>query len=195
MTSLSLRAVRPSSTALRRAVGGLLVAASAALVLPVAQAQPTPATPAAADAGQRHHAGHRHHGHHGGPGSFAQGRHFERMLERIGATEAQRQQIRQIVQAAAPDLKAQREARRALHARARAVFTAPTIDANAAEQVRLQMMAQHDQASRRRLQMMLDVAQVLTPEQRAKVAERMERKGNRGQHRGGRGPAEGAPRS
>jgi protein CpxP len=35
------------------------------------------------------------------------------------------------------------------------------------------MLAQHDQASKRKLQEMLDIAKVLTPEQRAKIADRM----------------------
>jgi Spy/CpxP family protein refolding chaperone len=52
-------------------------------------------------------------------------------------------------------------------------FTAPTVDAAAVEQVRQQMLQQHDQMSRRMTQAMLDVARVLTPEQRAKIGERM----------------------
>jgi len=53
------------------------------------------------------------------------------------------------------------------------IFAAPTVDAAAAESVRQQMLAQHDQASKRMLQAMLDVSNVLTPEQRAKMAARM----------------------
>ena len=53
------------------------------------------------------------------------------------------------------------------------IFTAPTVDANAAEQLRQQTLAQHDQMSKRVTQAMLDVARVLTPEQRAKIGERM----------------------
>ncbi|MFG5410434.1 ion channel [Piscinibacter sakaiensis] len=56
------------------------------------------------------------------------------------------------------------------------------------EQLRLQMVAQHDQASRKHLQVMLDVAQVLTPEQRAKIGERMAQAGERWRHRGERPP-------
>ena len=52
------------------------------------------------------------------------------------------------------------------------IFAAPTVDAAAAESLRQQMLAQHDQASKRMLQAMLDVSKVLTPEQRAKMAER-----------------------
>ena len=53
------------------------------------------------------------------------------------------------------------------------VFTAPSVDASATESVRQQMGSRHDQASKRTLQAMLDVANVLTSEQRAKLGERM----------------------
>jgi periplasmic protein CpxP/Spy len=38
------------------------------------------------------------------------------------------------------------------------------------------MLAQHDQASKRVLQAMLDVSKVLTPEQRATLGERMKQR-------------------
>jgi len=38
------------------------------------------------------------------------------------------------------------------------------------------MLAQHDQASKRVLQAMLDASKVLTPEQRAKLGERMKQR-------------------
>ena len=50
------------------------------------------------------------------------------------------------------------------------IFSAPTVDAAAAESVRQQLMAQHDAASRRTLQAMLDISRVLTSEQRAQIA-------------------------
>jgi protein CpxP len=115
----------------------------------------------------------------GGPGMMFGGapehigRTVDHMLDGLGATDAQRTQIKQIAMAAATDLKAQRTATRALHQRAMQVFTAPTVDASAAESIRQQMLAQHDQASKRVLQAMLDVARVLTPEQRAKIGDRM----------------------
>jgi protein CpxP len=101
------------------------------------------------------------------------GRMIDHMLDGLNATDAQRTQIKQIAVAAATDLKAQREAGRGLHERAAQIFTAPTVDANAAESVRQQMLTQHDQASRRVLQAIIDVSRVLTPEQRAKIGERM----------------------
>ena len=127
-------------------------------------------------------------GHHGGGfgghgmmmGSPERmGRGIDRMLDRLDATDAQRAQIKQIVQAAAADLKAQREANRGLRERGMQVFTAPNVDANAAEAVRKQMIEQHDQSSKRMMLAMIEISRVLTPEQRAKIAERMKARSQR----------------
>jgi Spy/CpxP family protein refolding chaperone len=127
---------------------------------------------------QRGPGGGGHHGGFGGPGMFMgsperMGRGIDHMLDGVNATDAQRSQIKAIVQQAATDLKAQHEAGRALHERAAQIFTAPTVDANAAEALRQQMIQQHDADSRRALQAMLDVSRVLTPEQRAQLGQRM----------------------
>lgn len=124
-------------------------------------------------------------GHAGrsGPGPFGPGlfggpperieRGVDRMLDGLQATDAQRAQVKQIALAAASDLKAQREAGRGLFERSLQLFAAPVVDANAAEQLRQQMLAQHDQSSRRVLQAMLDISRVLSPEQRATLTQRM----------------------
>lgn len=120
---------------------------------------------------QPHHA----HAGPGGAGMMLGGspRHLDRMLDGVGASDAQRSQIRQIAEAAAKDLKAQREAGKALRERQVELFTQPNVDANAVEALRQQMLAQHDQTSRRMTQAMLDASRVLTPEQRVKLAERI----------------------
>lgn len=100
-------------------------------------------------------------------------RAVDHMLDGLSATDAQRTQVKQIAVAAAADLKAQHQAERGLHDRSLQIFTAPTVDANAAETLRQQMQAQRDQSSRRVLQAMLDVSRVLTPEQRAQLGVRM----------------------
>jgi len=112
----------------------------------------------------------------GGPGMIMGGRGVDRMLDGLNATDAQRTQIKQIMQAAAADLKAQRESGRALRERSMQIFAAPNVDAAAAEAVRQQMLQQHDQASKRMLQAMLDASKVLTPEQRVKLGERMKQR-------------------
>ncbi len=122
-----------------------------------------------APGGHEGHAGMMQFG--GSPEHMARG--IDHMLDGLNATDAQRTQIKQIVQAAAADLKAQRDAGRALHQKGMQIFAAPNVDASAAEQLRQQLSAQHDQASKRMLAAMLDVSKVLTPEQRAKVGERM----------------------
>lgn len=114
--------------------------------------------------------------HPGGMGYPWMGRMMERALDAVSATDQQRSQIRQIAEAATADLKAQREAGKALREQALQLFTQPSVDANAAEALRGQMMAQHDQSSRRMMQAMLDVSRVLSPEQRVKLAELMQQR-------------------
>jgi periplasmic protein CpxP/Spy len=128
------------------------------------------------------------HGHRGGgfggaglfmgqPEHVARG--VDRLLDGLNATDAQRAQITQIAQAAAVDLKAQREAGRGLRERGLQLFTAPVVDARAVEALRVQTLAQHDQSSKRVTQALLDVSNVLTPEQRVKLGERIKQRGER----------------
>ena len=136
--------------------------------------------------------GHGMGGHAmGGRGHGMMGRMGDHMLDGLNATDAQRTQIKQIMQAARDDLKTQREAGRALRERGMQIFAAPSVDAAQAESVRQQMVAQHDASSRRMLQAMLDASRVLTPEQRAKLAERMKERSARWQERMQRHGAEG----
>ncbi|HET9977799.1 MAG TPA: Spy/CpxP family protein refolding chaperone [Burkholderiaceae bacterium] len=118
--------------------------------------------------------GHVGHGMRGGPGmGMMQGHMLERMLDSVNASADQRTQIKQIAERARADMRAQHESGRALRERAMQLFTQPVVDANAAEALRVQMLQQHDQASRRMMQAMLEVSRVLTPEQRKQFAERM----------------------
>ena len=178
---------------------GMLMTLLAALSLS-AWSQPAPARPGSGPSmaypqrgdhghgmggmhGSRHGRHAPRHGrgmHHGMGGGMMfrgsperMGRMIDHMLDGLNASDAQRGQIKQIAAGAAADLKAQGEASRALRQRAMQAFTAPTVDAGAVEQVRQQMLQQHDQMSRRMTQAMLDVARVLTPEQRARLGERM----------------------
>ena len=49
----------------------------------------------------------------------------------------------------------------------------PPSTPRAAETLRQQQLAQHDQASKRMLQMMVDISRVLSPEQRKTLTEKM----------------------
>lgn len=117
--------------------------------------------------------------HHGGPamgGGFFVGGH---MLDVVNATEAQRSQIEAIFKAARQDLSGQREAGMKLHQQMAALYAAPNIDAAAIEAVRQQISAQHEAASKRLSQASIDAARVLTPEQRAKLADVMKKRHER----------------
>jgi protein CpxP len=126
-----------------------------------------------------HHGGqHQGRGMHegmGGHGMMMMGspRHLERMLDHVKATPEQKTQIKQIAEAARADLQTQREAGKALREQSRALLVQPTVDARAAETLRQQMLAQHDQASKRMLQATLDISRVLTLEQRQTLANTM----------------------
>ena len=123
------------------------------------------------------HGEHGRHGAHAQHAGFMMGgspRHLERLLDSVDATEAQRGEVRRIAAAAAADLKAQRKARRALRERQMQLFTQPTVDANAVEALRREMLAQHDRSSQRMTQAIVEASRVLTPEQRAQLAERMQ---------------------
>ncbi len=133
-------------------------------------------------------------GGHAGQGAagWAMGspRHLDRVLDSVNATAEQRTQIKQIADSAREDLRTQRAQNRSLREQSAALFAQPTVDARAAEALRQQMLAQHDQASKRMLQVMLDVSRVLTPEQRQKIAERMQqRRAKMEQRRGEAGAA------
>lgn len=143
--------------------GGLFVALAGTALL--AQAQPGPMA-----------GGHRHGGMMAGPmagpmGGMMGGPRAERLLEAVGASAEQRAQIRQIMDAARTDQQARHESGRTLREQMRQAFVQPTVDANVIEALRLQQLALHDAGSKRMLQAMLEASRVLTPEQRAKLAE------------------------
>lgn len=112
-------------------------------------------------------------GRGGAGGAGMHGHRMERMLDAVNASADQRSRIKAILQAARTDLMAQRQAGRTLHDQQRALFSQPNIDARAAETLRAQMSAQREAASKRMLQAKLEVANVLTPEQRRTLADRM----------------------
>ncbi len=182
MSTTMASSFNPTAGRVRVVLLGMAMTLLAAISLAV-QAQPAPPPPGMMGNGGPGGPGmgHMHHGMGGGGmggmmfgGSPEHmGRMIDRMLDGLNATDAQRTQIKQIAAAAAGDLKAQAQSGRGLRQRGMQIFTAPTVDAAAAEQLRQQMLQQHDQMSRRVTQAMLDVARVLTPEQRARLGERM----------------------
>ncbi|WP_295999863.1 Spy/CpxP family protein refolding chaperone [Rugamonas sp.] len=89
----------------------------------------------------------------------------------LDATDAQKTQIDPLVHQALQDLKPLHQQLLAGHRQAIALLTQPTLDRAAMESARAQNMALADQASKRIVQLLADVGDVLTPAQRQKLAD------------------------
>jgi protein CpxP len=127
----------------------------------------------------------RAHGPGGGGGGGEMGEFMQwrvqRMLDAIGATDAQKAQIKAAFEAQRPQQKALREERQKLRQQMEQALTAPTIDKAAIEQLRRQSVQLMDKGSTLFTQGVVSAAQVLTVAQRKELVEQMH------QHRGGHG--------
>ena len=165
---------RTERSALRRFATFTLVMALAGATANVAQAQSMGGMGGMGgndDMAQQHgprRAAHHPQGDHGGMMMMS-----ERMLDSVGASAEQKTRVRDILKVAHDEQRQQREAGQTLRQQMMQLLAVPQIDAAAAEALRQKDQVRHDAASKRRLQAMLDVQAVLTPEQRAKMAEQM----------------------
>jgi periplasmic protein CpxP/Spy len=91
----------------------------------------------------------------------------------IDASNEQQDKLRGIVKGLVRDLLPMREKALAARERGRALLTQPSIDRAAIEALRAEQLALADGASRRLTQALGDAAEVLTPEQRRKLDERL----------------------
>jgi periplasmic protein CpxP/Spy len=163
---------RPS----RLLLAGLVVATLSAVALPAMADEPDELAGWLDGAGPGGMRGHMMGGGPGmgaGHGAHMAGRGIERLLDLVNASADQRTRIKGIMQSAHNDLKTQQQNGQALRDQQRSIFAQPNIDARAAEAVRAQMSAQRDAASKRMLQARLEVAGVLTAEQRRTLADKM----------------------
>jgi Spy/CpxP family protein refolding chaperone len=129
-----------------------------------------------------------HGGWHMGPGSQTDPEAMKRridasvrwMLADINATEAQQQRIAEIVGATMKEMAPLREKHREARRSVMELLAKPNVDRAAIEAIRAQEMQSADAMSKRLVQSLADVADVLTPEQRAQLAEKMkQRRGHR----------------
>ena len=104
--------------------------------------------------------------------------HLDRMLKHlyveVDATDAQKQQLAPIVKAAAHDLLPMCDRMRDARMQAVALLSQPTIDRAALEALRANQLQLAEQASRRVTQALADAADVLTPDQRKALSDRIE---------------------
>ncbi|MRW94104.1 periplasmic heavy metal sensor [Duganella sp. FT80W] len=126
-----------------------------------------------------------------GAGAWAVDRHHRhgehaplaRLYAEVQASDAQKAKIDPLVQAALKDLKPLHEQLNQLHKQLLQQASAPSIDRAALETTRQQGLALADQASKRIIQVVADVGDALTPDQRKKLADRLEHMRGFGPHR------------
>ncbi len=97
-------------------------------------------------------------------------------LDRIDATAVQKRNVAAILRQAATDLWPMREQHRAARREMRDILAAPAIDRAKLEALRAAQMQLGEAATKRLTQALADAAEALTPEQRARFAELMERR-------------------
>jgi Spy/CpxP family protein refolding chaperone len=112
----------------------------------------------------------------GGPLTQAQiddriDRMTKHMAIELDASTDQQMKIAAITKAAVGDLLPLRDQAQAARAQAVALLTAPTVDRGAVERLRSDEIALAESASKRIVQAMADASDVLTPDQRRKVAD------------------------
>jgi Spy/CpxP family protein refolding chaperone len=119
-------------------------------------------------------------GHHGG-GNVEE--RIEKMVKHlaieIDATPEQQQKLTAIAKDAAKDLAPMRAQAMDLRKQATELLSAPSVDRAALEKLRASKLQHADAASRRFTQALGDAAEVLTQEQRKKLAEHAARMGHR----------------
>jgi protein CpxP len=157
-------------------VGGAVVALALAAMIGAALA-------GSANAGWGWGPGGGRFGHHGMMGDTMDPAEVQERVKRmvahvaieIDATEEQKQKLTTIFVGAANDLMPLREEMMASRHAGELVglLTAPTVDRAAIETFRAEKLALADQASRRIAQALGEAAEVLTPEQRAEIGERI----------------------
>ncbi len=127
--------------------------------------------------------GGMHRGMRGGWGDMdpeTRGRRIDAMtawmLADVDATPEQRDRIAAIMKGAANDLAPLRQQHRQVRRQSMELIAQPSIDRARLEQLRAQQMQLGDTTSRRMLQAMIDAAEVLSPDQRGKLALKWQRR-------------------
>ena len=95
-----------------------------------------------------------------------------RFAEHVDATPDQKAKLTSIAQSIAAEIQPTHQRFEAAHKRAHELFLQPTIDRTALEALRVEQLALVDEISKKLVTALADASDVLTPQQRAKLAQR-----------------------
>jgi protein CpxP len=123
-----------------------------------------------------HQVAFRHHG----PGMGMGGPGIGRILSEIDATDEQEDKIEAIMDQLHDDVRPIMRGFRDTREDLAELLGAATVDATALETMRAERLAAVDEASKKVTAALVQAAEVLTPEQRAKLKEHFEDRGGRG---------------
>jgi protein CpxP len=125
------------------------------------------------------HSGGGHHGPMSGRSAEDHLEHMQAMLTKIGASDVQKAQIEGLLKPAFEEMKSAHDAHSAAFEQFHEAIKAPSIDRAKIESLRAGQVKSLDEASRRLVTAITDAAEILSPEQRAALAEQVR------QHHGG----------
>lgn len=111
-------------------------------------------------------------------------RRIDHMIKEVDGTPEQKAKLTQLAQAAQKEMMPLREQLQAARKKGMELLAAPTVDRAALERLRSEQTQLTDTISKRVVAHMADAAEVFTPAQRAKLAEKMK---SRQEGRGMRG--------
>jgi periplasmic protein CpxP/Spy len=117
------------------------------------------------------HSGGGHHGPMGAHDAEMHLDHLDAMLTRIGASDAQKSQIDGILRAAFASMEGVKSGHHQAFGQFHELVLAPAVDRARLEELRAAQIASFDAASKSIITAFEDAAEVLSPEQRAKLAE------------------------
>ena len=122
--------------------------------------------------------GGMHGGHHYAMNPADAAKHIDKMIDKIApdATPQQKARLTEIAKSAFADLHPVHAQLRDAHKRAHDLLMQPVIDRVALEALRAEQVQRFDAISKRALTAVEDASDILTPEQRARFAEHMQKR-------------------
>ncbi|MDB5407995.1 MAG: uncharacterized protein JWL84_2907 [Rhodospirillales bacterium] len=116
-----------------------------------------------------------------------------RVLDSVGAASAQEAKVHDIIAATFAEVAPDPKNRDAIRKQVLDLLRAPTVDRAAVEKLRADQVAKIDATSKKLVAAVLDIADQLTPEQRAKLADRADAMAQQGPMGGPWGGPHGGP--